>query len=299
MPDPMNSTNHVLPSFFYQKETCKEHSVSSFPGSISTLRKYFHVFDHIDESFFFFDCDYHLLYMNKTGSQILERAYGIRLFPGENVLHKLPDDRKEGFANILRRVTNGEVVDYELEIPLRKIWIHCKYFPSFDTNGVVNGFYGVVKDITPKKAIRLLQKEAENIQQDLFQSQLLFEQFMQNSPLVAWLADARGNIRYMNPVYMKTYGFTEADFGKSIYELFDAQVAVDYHMNNQRVIKDGVPLEVIEKAITADGAEQVLKIYKFPLLVGNETMVGGWGVDITDQVELQEKLIQSIERHEY
>jgi PAS domain S-box-containing protein len=58
-------------------------------------------------------------------------------------------------------------------------------------------------------------------------------------------------------------------------------------------------VDVIEKAIKANGGEQVLKIYKFPLMVGNEMMIGGWGVDITDQVELQEKLIQSVERHEY
>ncbi|HEX8314874.1 MAG TPA: PAS domain S-box protein, partial [Flavisolibacter sp.] len=88
-------------------------------------------------------------------------------------------------------------------------------------------------------------------------------------------------------------------FGKSIYELFDAQIAIDYHFNNQHVLKTGQAVETIEKGIKANGEEQVLKIYKFPLLVNNQKMVGGWAVDITDQVELQERLIKSVERHEY
>jgi PAS domain S-box-containing protein len=106
-------------------------------------------------------------------------------------------------------------------------------------------------------------------------------------------------MHYMNPVYQSTYGFAGKDLGKSLFELFDPQIAVDYHINNQRVIKSGKPIETIEKGVKANGETQVLKIYKFPLPVNGRTMVGGWAADITDQVELQEKLIQSVERYEY
>ncbi|RYF85619.1 MAG: PAS domain S-box protein, partial [Chitinophagaceae bacterium] len=298
MPEPMNlSVDFVTSSFFRNASLLPDHTTSF--DATAGLRSCFHVFDHIDESFFFFDTAYRLLYLNKPGGEILKKAYGINLAVGENIIEKLPASRQIGFMQVIDTVLSGNPVDYELEICSEKMWIRCKYFPSYDANGDINGFYGVVKDITSKKEIGRLTHKAETMQQDLFQSRLLFEQFMQNSPLVAWLTDARGIMHYMNPVYLKTYGFTEAHLGKSIFELFPAQVAVDYQMNNQRVLGDQMPVETIENAVSARGEQQVLKIYKFPLRVNNEWMVGGWAADITDQVALQEKLIESVERHEY
>lgn len=268
-------------------------------GTLSNHKDSFGIFNHIDESFFSFDKNANLLYLNKPGMHILKKAYGIQLNIGENIIKKLPVERRQGFAEIIRKVLAGEAVQYELEIPSRNTWIHCKYFPSYGADGQPIGLYGVVKDITAKKEVGRLEQKAEIIEQNLFQSRLLFEKFMQNSPLVAWLTDQRGVMQYMNPVYLETYGFTEADFGRSIYEMFQAQIAIDYHFNNQQVIKTGQAVETIEKGVKANGDIQVLKIYKFPLQLNNQIMIGGWGVDITDQVKLQEKLIKSVERYEY
>lgn len=289
----------LSPSPFNQKEIFPHGSLSPCFGCFPSFQNIFHVFDHIDDAFFFFDKDFNLLYCNKTAVDVLEKAYGSRLAKGENLLEKLPAERKNGFVQLVSKVFQGEPVEYELEITAKKLWLHCKYFPSFEGDKKVNGFYGVVKDITAKKEINRLEEKAESIQQDLSQSRLLFEQFMQNSPLLAWLVDARGNMHYMNPVFLKTYGFTEKDFGKSIYELFPAQMAIDHHMSNQKVVQSGETAEAIVKWKKENGRVHVFKIYKFPLLVNNEQMVGGWGVDITDQVELQDQLIKSVERHEY
>ena len=296
----MSPKTQLASPLFNQKEIYfTPSSLSAYFGCFPAFQNMFHVFDHIDDAFFFFDKGFHLLYVNKTGTEILQKAYGVQLSNGENLVEKLPAERQEGFTQLLSKVLKGEPVEYELEITAKKMWVHCKYFPSFGEDNYVNGFYGVVKDITAKKEIGRLEQKAESVEQDLFQSRQLFEQFMQNSPLVAWLADARGTMHYMNPVYMETYGFKEEDFGKSIYELFPAQIAVDYHINNQQVLKSAEAIEVVEKGVKANGEKQVLKIYKFPLMVNNHRMVGGWAVDITDQVELQEKLIKSVERHEY
>lgn len=298
----MNPSQHART--FSADELIEEPSLKRLDAApllapLTTLRNCFHVFEHIDEAFFFFNERFELLYLNKAGHEIIKRAYGLQPKPGECLFDSLPVKRRTAFVNIMMDVLKGETADYELEIPERKIWIHCKYFPNYSEKGVINGLYGVVKDITAKKEIGRLEQKAEIIEQDLFQSRLLFERFMQNSPLVAWLTDARGTMQYMNPVYLKTYGFTKNDFGKSIYELFDAQIAIDYHFNNQQVFKTGQAIETIEKGIKANGEEQVLKIYKFPMVINNQNMVGGWAVDITDQVELQERLIKSVERHEY
>jgi PAS domain S-box-containing protein len=296
MPDPMFKLQGIpLP---LPKSSSFSHGLFSF-GSIPSLRHCFHVFDHIEESIFFFDKEYTLVYINKKGRKLIRKAFGIEPVTGESVLDTLPIELNREFRQILDGVLSGRPTEYEKEIPSSKVWLHCRYFPAYDAMGEMNGVYGVVRDITVEKKIKPLEEKAEIYEQDLFQSRLLFEQFMQNSPLVAWLADGEGTMHYMNPVYLKTYGFSKDDFGKNLFELFSPQIAVDYHLNNQHVIKTGAPVEAVEKGMTIAGTEQIMKIYKFPLLVDNKTMVGGWAVDITEQVEMQDKLIKSIERHEY
>lgn len=153
--------------------------------------------------------------------------------------------------------------------------------------------------LSAKRECRKLERENKAIEQNLFQSRLLFEQFMQNSPLVAWVTDAGGTMQYMNPVHQKTYGFTAEHFGKNLYQLFSPQMAEEYAANNLRVLSTGAAVDTLESAIDANGTRQVLKVHKFPLLINGRQMVGGWAINITDQVEMQEKLLKSIERHEY
>ncbi len=149
--------------------------------------------------------------------------------------------------------------------------------------------YCVAKDATEKK----------ELEKSIFKSKALFETFMSNSPLVGWITDENCIMHYMNPIYLKTYGFTENDYGKSIYDIFPKQIAVDYHINNLKVIKEGKAIQIIEKGLTENGKEQVLKIFKFPLQIDGVNMVAGWAVDITEETELQHALTKSVERYHY
>ncbi|MDB5207272.1 MAG: hypothetical protein JWR72_2347 [Flavisolibacter sp.] len=265
----------------------------------SIVQNLFHAFDHIEEAFFFFNTDFGVEYLNKQAKEVGKKIYQIQPILGDSILNYVTAGRRKNFKKVLEKILQGESASYEIEVEATTIWLHCKYFPCYDEDGFVNGIYGLLKDISAKKEIGKLEEKTGRIEQNLFQSEMLFKKFMQNSPLVSWLTDEKGVMQYMNPVYQKTYGFTESDIGKYIYELFDAQIAIDYYTNNQRVLKDGEAIEVIEKGITANGDVQVLKIYKFPLVVNNERMVGGWAADITREVEIQERLIKSLERHEY
>ena len=255
--------------------------------------------EHIDESFFFFNSALEIEYLNKQAWELSKKIYGRHPELGDSILEYVSPGRRKAFKKVLEDTLEDKTVEYEIQVENTDIWLFCKYFPGKDENGVVNGVYGLLKDISAKKAFGRLELKAGIIEKSLFESRLLFEQFMQNSPLVSWLTDAHGTMHYMNPVYLDTYGFSEKDLGKSIFEMYDAQIAVDCHMNNHQVIKTGKAIETIEKGIRSNGVAQVLKVYKFPLLVNNQVMVGGWAVDITDQVELQERLIESVERYEY
>jgi PAS domain S-box-containing protein len=149
--------------------------------------------------------------------------------------------------------------------------------------------YCIAKDISEKK----------QLEESLHQSRKLFEAFMDFSPLVGWITDDKGVMKYMNRLFMDTYGFAESDFGKSIFDLFTHEIATDYHSNNLRVLNEGGAIETIEKAFLPDGSQQVLKIFKFPLHIDGLQMVAGWAVDITEHMALQQALEQSIKRYQY
>lgn len=255
-------------------------------------------FEHIDEAFFFFNPRFQVLYLNSAALELSQKIYGRKPVIGDEILPYISEGRRSDFKKTLNQVLEGKTVRYDIKVEAKDLWLSCKYFPCRDEGGAINGVYGLLKDISTSK-IAERTEEAGAVTKELFESRLLLEQFMQNSPLVSWITDAKGVMQYMSPNLLKTFGLTEQDLGKTVFELFDAQLAMDYFMNNQKVIRHGKPIETIEKAISADGQVQVLKNTKFPLVVQGEVMVGGWAVDVTGQVELQDKLIKTVERQEY
>jgi PAS domain S-box-containing protein len=147
--------------------------------------------------------------------------------------------------------------------------------------------YCVARNATEKK---LAEKKVEEAERQKIESRVLFELFMKNSPLVAWITDIEGVMHYMNPIYLETYGFSENDCGKSIFELFKPEEANDYFQNNIQVIYGGKAIGTLEPAHKADGSKQTLNVVKFPIYHSNVVMCGGWAIDITEQKNLQQEL---------
>jgi PAS domain S-box-containing protein len=149
--------------------------------------------------------------------------------------------------------------------------------------------YCVARDATEKR----------QLEESLSKARRLFEVFMNNSPLVGWITDEEGVMRYMNELFLKSYGLSPDDVGKNIHEIFSEQTAREYRKNNSQVLKEGKAMETFEKSILPDGHEQVLRIFRFPLFIDGVTMVGGWAVNITEQIDLQEQLQLSLERYQH
>jgi PAS domain S-box-containing protein len=140
----------------------------------------------------------------------------------------------------------------------------------------------VARDIT-------LQKE---IEQQLIASESRFRSFMDNSPAAAWICDAEGRYVYINKflaTHLSTDGYNS--IGKTMFELYEPAYANLYHENNLQVLRQNYPLEVIEKGIRTDGSENVMLVYKFPLLIGpGQRGIGGVAIDITDKTRAEEAL---------
>ena len=67
-----------------------------------------------------------------------------------------------------------------------------------------------------------------------------------------------------------------------------------------RAWNKGTTIETIEEGVGPNGEKQVYQIYKFPL--GEENgikLLGGVGLDITENILTQENLLRSNERYDY
>ena len=256
----------------------------------------------MEEGLFIVDTNFTIIYLNKKALAISKKAHGISYKVGDPIIYSLPQNRHQKLTTLFKKVLEGQTITYEIEVGKKignSTWLKCHNQPLKNSSKEVVGFTVLVKDISIQKHAEAVQLKQKELKRQHAESSSVFEAFMQNSPLVGWVTDDKGIMRYMNALYLETYGFTKADFGRSIFDIFPNQLAVDYYMNNLEVIKKNEAIEIIEKGIMADGREQILKIYKFPLSINGATLVAGWAVDITEQTELQEQFSRSVERYEY
>ncbi|MGB8191362.1 MAG: PAS domain S-box protein, partial [Chitinophagaceae bacterium] len=140
----------------------------------------------------------------------------------------------------------------------------------------------VARDIT-------LQKE---IEQQLIASESRFRSFMDNSPAAAWICDEEGRYVYLNK-FLATHLSKEGynSIGQTMFDLYEPVYADLYHENNMQVLRQNQPLEFIEKGRRTDGSENVMLVYKFPVLIGpGQRGVGGVAIDMTDKTKAEEAL---------
>ncbi|GAA4334437.1 PAS domain S-box protein [Flaviaesturariibacter amylovorans] len=268
--------------------------------SLDHISIYQNVFEALGDGFFLLDTELRVRYLNEYGHRLAYNAYGISYKPGDHMINSLPDHRHDALHRIMAKVLQGELVEYEVEVATQNrstIWLHCRDIPLQDREGATVGIAVLLKDISAAKALaaaKVTQQELEGLSAE---RQHLFEQFMEQSPLVGWITDPEGIMRYMNPKYMESYGLGKEAIGRSIHELFPDQMAIDYLFNNLRVLKENKTIAATEEAILRDGSHQYLKTFKFPILLNGQRMIAGWGVDITSEVSLQLELKEWVERY--
>lgn len=152
--------------------------------------------------------------------------------------------------------------------------------------------YCVARNGTEK---READEKVRIAERKLQHSKQLFELFMKNSPIAAWITDSEGVMQYMNPILLSTFGLSEDAIGKSIFELFDTATANESFQNNLDVIYGNKPIEKIERVKVTDGSFHMYKIIRFPIFHGSSMMCGGWAIDISKESELHQQLEENLE----
>ncbi len=140
-------------------------------------------------------------------------------------------------------------------------------------------------------------KEAEEA---LRMSEERFRAYMNNSPAIAWMKDAQGRYVYINRTYEEKFGVRSKDrLGKTDFEIWPREIAEQFRKNDLEVLVNGRATHVIEKTPDRDGGVSHWFDMKFPFRNASEDMfVGGIGVDITRQKQVEEALNDAKVRNE-
>jgi PAS domain S-box-containing protein len=138
-------------------------------------------------------------------------------------------------------------------------------------------------------------EERQQAEDRLQESEVRFAAFMQHLPGTATMRDTQGCYLFANETWEKVFGRERADWwGKSLTEVWPADLARHFMELDRQVITGGQPLESIETQ-KQDGPTHSWLISRFPILnqENQAVMVGDIGVDITARRQTEEALRDS------
>jgi two-component system, cell cycle sensor histidine kinase and response regulator CckA len=198
----------------------------------------------------------------------------------------------ESAVPILRGVLESGEPRHEVHVGRRRYGVerswYTSYYPVRTADGAVLGVGVLVVEQTERTAI----------EQVLRRSEARFQAFMDHSPASAWITDANGTMLYTNATYHRMFKLpTHELIGKSVFELYPAEIAEQLLANIREVARTGAPIETVEVGPRPDGSIGEFLVYKFPLEHDSSVFeIGGVAVDITERRRAEQRLAQREER---
>jgi PAS domain S-box-containing protein len=121
----------------------------------------------------------------------------------------------------------------------------------------------------------------------------LMRLLLDRGPVSSWITDGEGRYAYISPTYRRMIGITDGDpVGKTVFDLFPADVAERYLESTRQVIRTGLPRVLRKSGCRSDGTPGEFLVYKFPMPGPGRPLVCGMAVDITDLREREEEVAQ-------
>src|SRR5260221_10540556 len=163
-------------------------------------------------------------------------------------------------------------------------WFLVRTVPLSDVHGSVVKWLGASIDIEDRK----------ETEEALRQSEERFAAFMDNLPGYAWMKNLQGRYVYVNQMVRGLPGYRS--LGKTDAQIWPADLAAEYRVNDQQVIAAKKPLHTLEH-FQLEGKHRYMAGSKFPIFdkTGAVGLVGGAGVDITQRIEAEEAVRHSEE----
>ena len=152
----------------------------------------------------------------------------------------------------------------------------------------------VVAQLELRRSIGELQHEAEErarVQSALRESERRFQDFMDNSPALAFVKDDYGRYVYVNQRVAEQFQRPVSEWmGRTDRDILPAKAAQDVQENDLNVFNDG-KMRVVEEVVpTAEGKSKHWLTYRFLLRNGDGAKhLGGLTIDITDRKKAEQE----------
>ncbi|MBI1827646.1 MAG: PAS domain-containing protein [Planctomycetes bacterium] len=202
------------------------------------------------------------------------------------------------------------------------LWVHADKVPYRDEDGTVIGVIVFAVDITEQITSRqelqrtrdelelkvhertaALVQANENLRAEIVEreraqamtsnAERRLQAIIDNTTAVIYAKDAGGKYWLINKRWEEIFVLPrEQCIGRTDEEIFPTHVAEAFQSNDQRVLRDGIPIEFEEVAPHHDGPHDYISL-KFPLFDGSGRTIGVCGVstDITDR-KLRERQLR-------
>jgi len=155
-------------------------------------------------------------------------------------MRELVPEIEANVGHFFRRVlsTGEPLVNFEIKTPapaqpdLVRDWL-VNLHPLKNERGQVAGVNAVVQDITDRK----------RAEEEVKKSQELFQAFMDNMPVFAYMKDENGRYVFHNRAVGLRFPQLCPTVGKDDFELFPPEVAQSFRRNDQLVRRSGKPAQ--------------------------------------------------------
>jgi PAS domain S-box-containing protein len=254
-----------------------------------SLQNFSSVLTLLEESFLIVDKNYKVVFLRPKGN--VQKFFDSDYKVGDNAFKYIPPSYTDEVKSSYQKAFSGETIHYTSEIEKEfKLYFDITYTPLKDDAGNITNVCVIIKDLTAQKQVELLQQKKEEVEKNLRISRKFFYGFMENTHLLAWIVDIKGCIHYMNSSFANSFEIDKNETGKNILDIYPAEIAHEYLENNKLIIDDGITIEKVEKRFAKNAVPY--KIIKFPISFKNELMVACWGIDISEQIAVQDHLTE-------
>ena len=140
--------------------------------------------------------------------------------------------------------------------------------------------------------------ERRKTEERLKESQEQFSAFADNIPGPVFIKDHQSRILFVNR-FMRTMNPKKDSSGLSNVDLFSRQRAEDLTIEDQKVLARG-PIDRLQETQDKDGKIRTYRSHKFPIFrEGKPPLIGGFSLDITEQVEAEKQHEEARARAEF
>ena len=202
-------------------------------------------------------------------------------------IHSDDLDRMEGLAKLIMESDETQDLDYRVIGKAGDTrYVHSRARRHLDRHGQTVQLSGTLIDVTEK--IRLHDA--------LTASNKRFEAFMENSPTLAFIKDRQGRVLYMNHMCQKLWQSEGKDWSAGPdAEPWPQQWANEFRQADLQVLNAGEPCTEVTELPIPGGGISTLLTYKFPLnLPGQDRLLGGIAIDISEQQEAEKRSRQAL-----